>query len=121
MWPCGIYRALTRASWGATRPCGPCPCSLPGCPLIETPRFGTHTGSWVSHTAVWPGRMSRDILGFKPNSSQRSGRAGFWFPNTQGTNPRERESDLGTFLELFWRISSPLELGNQAWRWRLKI
>ncbi|CAL1383918.1 unnamed protein product [Linum trigynum] len=57
-----------------------------------------HTGSWESHTAVWPGRVIGNFC-LKPNFQQKEmGELGFWFPNTQGTNPRERESNLGTFL-----------------------
>ncbi|CAL1383160.1 unnamed protein product [Linum trigynum] len=46
---------------------------------------------------------------FEADSSQRKGRAGFWFPNTQGTNPRERErlgNILRAILEDFFTIGA---------------
>ncbi|CAL1368109.1 unnamed protein product [Linum trigynum] len=34
-------------------------------------RVLTHTGNWVSHTTVWPARVSREILVFQPISSHK--------------------------------------------------
>ncbi|CAL1370283.1 unnamed protein product [Linum trigynum] len=68
-----------------------------------------HTGSWESHTAVWPGRVIWNLclkLDFQP---KKRGELGFWFPNTQGTNPRERErlgNILGAILEDFFTIGA---------------
>ncbi|CAL1376907.1 unnamed protein product [Linum trigynum] len=67
----------------------------------------------VMCTAVHPGRApwpcESGMAVFNPNSSQRRRRAGFWIPNTQGTNQRERgrfEGILGVELEDFFALEA---------------
>ncbi|CAL1368727.1 unnamed protein product [Linum trigynum] len=95
---------------GHARPCNIqfWPCELAEVQLIDTPRFEVHGQNGDVHgRAPWPCESGMAV--FNPNSSQRRGRAGFWIPNTQGTNPRERErlgNILGAILEDFFAIGA---------------
>ncbi|CAL1402285.1 unnamed protein product [Linum trigynum] len=74
-----------------------------------TRRVLSCTARMVICTAVHPGRASRDFPVLSQIPNQRGGRAGFWIPNTQGTNPRERErlgNILGAILEDFFAIGA---------------
>ncbi|CAL1404647.1 unnamed protein product [Linum trigynum] len=67
------------------------------------------TARMVICTAVHPGRASRDFLVLSQIPNQRRGELGFWIPNTQGTNPRERgrfEGILGVEKEDFFALEA---------------
>ncbi|CAL1391361.1 unnamed protein product [Linum trigynum] len=71
-------------------------------------RVLTHTGNWVSHTAVWPARVSRELL-VKTRFSAKGKESWVFGSQTPKGRTLERErlgNILGAILEDFFAIGA---------------